>query len=103
VVNELYRRINGDPTIVDRIKLIGVGRGNTPFEVRKFREKYQIPFPLVADEDRLISNRWNIRRTPTFLAVALGRNQTPRLLFRHEGHIGDTASFLDRLRGLLDR
>ncbi|MFP5222321.1 MAG: peroxiredoxin family protein [Acidobacteriota bacterium] len=35
----------------DKIRLVGLGAGNSPFEVNLFREKFSIPFPLIPDQD----------------------------------------------------
>jgi len=34
-----------------KLKLVGMGAGNSPFEVNVFREKFSSPFPLLADQD----------------------------------------------------
>lgn len=35
----------------DNLKLVGMGAGNSPFEVNVFREKFSTPFTLLADQD----------------------------------------------------
>lgn len=35
----------------DKIRLVGLGAGNSTFEVNLFREKFSIPFPLIPDQD----------------------------------------------------
>lgn len=34
-----------------KIRLVGLGAGNSPFEVNVFREKFSTPFPLIPDQD----------------------------------------------------
>lgn len=34
-----------------KLKLVGLGAGNSPFEVNVFREKFTIPFPLIPDQE----------------------------------------------------
>ena len=35
----------------DKVRLVGLGAGNSPFEVNVFREKFALTFPLLADPD----------------------------------------------------
>lgn len=43
--NELFHAIEGSDKYRGRIKLIGIGVGNSAFEVDIFRQKYAPPFP----------------------------------------------------------
>ena len=43
--------VNARQGLTDRIKLVGLGVGNSEAEVSIFQKKYQIPFPLFADPD----------------------------------------------------
>ena len=40
-----------DKGLSDRLKIVGLGAGNSPFEVKTFRDKYSITFPLLPDKD----------------------------------------------------
>jgi thiol-disulfide isomerase/thioredoxin len=45
VINELYRLIEDNPRLKGTFKLIGLGAGNSPCEMKVFREKYGVPSP----------------------------------------------------------
>jgi len=86
VVNELNQLIENTSSLKGKVKLIGIGAGNSPFEVEVFRKKYSIQFPIFPDEklaiQKVISGPI---RTPTFVAVK--RSDGKRLSVQHS-HVG---------------
>jgi thiol-disulfide isomerase/thioredoxin len=63
-VNELHNKIQESPQIRGKIKLLGIGVGNSIFEVDFFRNKYNVAFPLFADEKFVIHQQVAEVRTP---------------------------------------
>ena len=94
LVNELYQAIEKDPKLQGRIKLIGLGAGNTPFEVDFFRKKYQVPFPMVADENFVLHKALGETRTPYFFVVQLDKKEPPRVIYSELGGFKSVESFL---------
>ena len=96
-VNRLYRRVSTDDQWRDRIKLIGIGVGNTNYEVALFRKTYDIPFPLFPDRSRELAHQLEIRRTPTFVGFVWDDEGKPRQFMHAPGSLGDVDEFLTRV------
>ncbi|SFL29962.1 Peroxiredoxin [Desulfomicrobium norvegicum] len=69
-LNELNALI-ASRDLSDDVKLIGVGIGNSDFEVQVFRDKYAITFPLFSDPDFRVNKEIGEVGTPFFYVLAL--------------------------------
>jgi len=99
-VNELHRLIEKDVRLKGKVKVVGVGTGNTPFEVDIFRKKYSIRFPLFADEKFMMQKTSRERiRTPTFLTLKIEQGKQPVVQGVHIGKLGSPQEFLENLPG----
>jgi hypothetical protein len=104
VVNELHRLIEMDNDLKGKVKIIGVGIGNTPFEVDVFRKNFQVPFPLIPDDAfqmRKISEQQF--RTPTFIITNAGAGEAFKVLNVHVGRIKEPWEYLTILKGFQDK
>ena len=93
-VNRLYRLITADPLLAEQVKMIGIGVGNTTYEVDTFRKRFDIPFPLFPDRSRQIARQLEIRVTPTFVAFAHGSDGTLHPILHTSGSLGNVEDFL---------
>lgn len=94
-INELYNMIEKRPDIKDRIKIIGIGVGNTPFEIDVFRNQYNIQFPLFSDESFSIHKTVGEVRTPYFFVIKKNADGTNKLVYSKVGSIQDSGQFLE--------
>jgi hypothetical protein len=93
-VNELYRLIESKSKLKGRVKLIGIGAGNTPFEVNVFKEKYDTPFPLFPDADYTVHQSIGEVRTPYFIAVKIKKDGSHEIVFTQLGGFKVADEFL---------
>jgi peroxiredoxin len=101
-VNKLYGKIQANPKLKDKIKLIGIGVGNTAFEVKTFKTKYKIPFPLFPDGDYVIHKQFGEVRTPYFIGVKINPDGSTRVIYSQLGVLGDVDQFLTQFTTLTD-
>jgi peroxiredoxin len=97
IVNKLYEAIETNPTLKGKIKLIGIGTGNSVYEVDVFRKRYKVPFPLFPDADFTLHKLLGETRTPYFIAVRINEDRTHRVIYSKLGSFGDVAPFLENL------
>ena len=93
--NELYNLIRTTPAYDKALRLVGIGAGNSDFEVAFFKEKYTIEFPLFSDADFEIHQKIGEVQTPFFIGIRPGDTEEPEIFFTHSGEIKDPNAFLE--------
>ena len=97
-VNDLYGAIEKDPALKGKVKILGIGAGNSSYEVAVFRKKYTIPFPVIPDPDYTAHKLYGEVRTPYFIALKINGNGTHEVIYSKLGSFGDIPAFLDMLK-----
>lgn len=90
-LNIVYDAVSGADKS-GKVKFLGIGLGNTPFEVAFYQKKYGAEFPIVWDEDYSIHKALGEVGTPTFYLVKL-KDGSAEVLYKSQGAIEDTAEF----------
>ncbi|NPV05262.1 MAG: TlpA family protein disulfide reductase [Syntrophaceae bacterium] len=98
IVNQLFEAIEKDPAARGKIKIIGIGAGNSAYEVEVFRKRYSVPFPIFPDPDYEIHKKCGEVRTPFFIAVRLNPDGTQDVTYTRLGSFGEVPEFLATLK-----
>jgi len=93
-VNQLYASIEQNPALKGKIKIIGIGAGNSAYEVGIFKTKYNVPFPLFADGDYVIHKQLGEVRTPYFIVVKINSDGSHRIVYSKLGAFESVDQFL---------
>ena len=101
ILNFMYQMVTDDPLLEGKVKMIGIGTGNTALEVEQFQQNHKVPYPLFADpkfklEKAIPENL----RAPMFVAV---KNSGAGPLEVVQTHMGPLKSLDDILKEILAR
>jgi len=95
-LNELNELIK-NRGLADEVKLIGVGIGNSDFEVQVFRDKYATTFPLFSDPDFKVNKEIGEVGTPFFYVLAMNPEKKEiRVVKTLLGRMESAESFFDQ-------
>ena len=61
-MNQVFQELETSPKLKHRVKIIGIGAGNSDFEVNFFRKTYDIQFPLFSDGDFVLHQTLDAKR-----------------------------------------
>ncbi len=100
IVNQLYARIEQNPALKGKIKLIGIGAGNSLYEVEIFKKRYNVPFPLLPDGDYVIHKQLGEVRTPYFIGVKINPDGSHQVIYSRLGAFGGVDQFLTTIINL---
>lgn len=102
-VNDLFSKIQENKNLKDRVKLVGIGVGNSPFEVAYFKKTYAIQFPLFPDGDFIVHKQLGEVRTPYFIGIKNHKDGTHSVFYSKLGAIADNTGFLKLVQAQLDK
>ena len=96
-VNRLYEKMQAISRAGMTVKMVGLGAGNSAFEVEHFRETYNIEFPLFPDPELVMYKSLQGAGTPGFIGCRLQTDQQPVIVLRNSGGFYSVDDFLQEL------
>jgi thiol-disulfide isomerase/thioredoxin len=94
-MDEFYHLIENDPNLKNKIKLIGIGAGNSCYEVEVFKKTYHTPFPLFPDGDFTIHKALGDVRSPYFIAIEINKDGRHKVVHSELDSFKDAHAFLE--------
>ncbi len=96
-INDIYQKIENSKKLKGKVKLIGIGAGNSDFEMGFFKKKYDVPFPLFPDGDFSIHKKIGEVRTPYFIGLKIMDNGKATIFYAQLGGPKNAQQFLNKL------
>ncbi len=93
----MFRELEANPQLKGKVKLIGIGVGNSDFEIESFKKTYNIPFPLFSDGDFAIHQLLGEVRTPYFIGIRIAPDGSHRVFYSKLGGPEDARGMLQDL------
>ncbi len=97
LVNNLYLDMEKRFDLKGKIKIIGIGVGDSPDEINVFKKDYQVIFPLLSDQNGESADTFGVEGTPTFIGIRLNDQGFPEKFFFQEGGFGNAPNFLKKI------
>jgi peroxiredoxin len=103
--NRLYRLVQKDPVLSDKLRMIGLGVGNSRHEVAAFRHKQKTLFPLFSDKNGDVFSCLGRSTLPASYLVRRvdGDGREIVLTLKDEAHPGDPEKVFELLKGAIRR
>jgi len=94
-MTELYHEIERNADLKSKLKLIGVGAGNSPSEVEVFKQTHHVAFPIFPDEDFKIHKVLGEVRIPFFIVIKMNGDGSNEIIHTHLGALTEVQSILN--------
>lgn len=96
-----YNAIEADPSLREKVKIVGIGAGNTRHQLEIFREETGIQFPLVPDADFVAYDAVGSPKTPFTVLLRKGKEGGRIVASAHRGVIYSDKGFVEEIRAVL--
>ena len=97
VMNEVYKSVQKNPMLRKKVRFIGIGSGNNEHEVEQFKERQEVPFPLIADQRFSFYDAMGEPGGTPFMLVLKKRGNEAVVVGTHNGLTKNISFFINCL------
>jgi len=101
IFDEIYRTVDQDADLRKRIKILGIGVGDTMTEVDFLKKNHPIPYPVIPDTEFEAHYAIGTRRIPFIVAARKDKQGKWVVASVHVGLIFSAESFVGELKSIL--
>ena len=94
VLNVLFGKIQSDPSLKNKIKMVSAGQGNEVGAIQMWKKFNKVPFALVPDTDRKLSKAMNFGPYPVTMLV----NKSGKVLWVEVGQFENADSAFSAIK-----
>jgi len=97
VMNDVYKAVQKNPVLQKKVRFIGIGAGNNEREVQQFKERQDVPFPLIADQRFSFYDAMGEPGGTPFMLVLKKRGNEAVVVGTHNGLTKNVPFFINSL------
>ena len=97
---DIFYRLLSERGLQDQVRIFAIALGNTPFETGLYKERYQVPFPIIPDPGGTLLR---VDATPTLYILEPDPGGGSRILRQETGMLPAPEKLVEITRKLLRR
>lgn len=102
ILNNVYTRIENDPKLKGKVKVIGIAVGNNRNEIESFKKEYKVLYPLFTDPDFDAHRALGNPRVPYTIFVRRDDARRKSIVVKtHQGKADSVERVIDDIRNFL--
>jgi hypothetical protein len=96
-MNDVYKTVQKNPALRKKVRFIGIGAGNNEREVAQFKERNEVPFPLIADQRFSFYDAMGEPGGTPFMLILKKRGNEAVVVGTHKGLTKNVSFFISSL------
>jgi peroxiredoxin len=97
VINQLFDKVQADPQLKNKLKLMGVGQGNEATQLKMWKAFNKVPFPLIPDPNSAWGKAVNFTPYPVTMVL----DKSGKILFVHIGAFENADEVLAKIKAVV--